>query len=116
MRKRKWTREEIIRRILESDAKGNPLTVGKRGVSPTLYQAGSRIFGSWRNALRAAGISPKRVCRSEKWPPAKILLVIRNLSHRRRPLRKKELEDRFGNLIYAAKRIFGSWEIGRAHV
>ena len=55
MGKPKWTREEIIRRILDLDAKGYPLTVGKPGVSPALYQAGSRIFGSWRNALQAAG-------------------------------------------------------------
>src|SRR4029079_3667835 len=45
----------------------------------------------------------------ERWTPAKILMVIRNLSQRRRPLRKKELEERFGNLVSAARRIFGSW-------
>ncbi len=109
MGKHKWTREEIIRRILDLDAKGHPLTVGKPGVSPALYQAGSRIFGSWRNALQAAGLSPDRGSRAERWPPAKILMVIRNLSQRRRPLRKKELEERFGNLVSAARRIFGSW-------
>ena len=97
MGKQKWTREEIIRRILDLDAKGYPLTVGKPGVSPALYQAGSRIFGSWRNALQAAGLSPDRGSRAERWPPAKILMVIRNLSQRRRPLRKKELEERFGS-------------------
>jgi hypothetical protein len=109
MGKQKWTREEIIRRILDLDAKGYPLTVGKPGVNQALYQAGSRIFGSWRNALQAAGLSPDRGSRAERWPPAKILLVIRNLSQRRRPLRKKELEERFGSLVSAARRIFGSW-------
>jgi hypothetical protein len=109
MGKPKWTREEIIRRILDLDAKGYPLTVGKPGVTPALYQAGSRIFGSWRNALQAAGLSPDRGSRAERWPPAKILLVIRNLSQRRRPLRKNELEERFGSLVSAARRVFGSW-------
>ena len=109
MGKQKWTREEIIRRILDLDAKGYPLTVGKPGVSPALYQAGSRIFGSWRNALQAAGLSPDRGGRAERWPPAKILMVIRNLSQRRRPLRKNELEERFGSLVSAARRVFGSW-------
>jgi hypothetical protein len=109
MGKQKWTREEIIRCILDLDARGYPLTVGKPGVSPALYQAGSRIFGSWRNALRAAGLSPDRGGRAETWPPAKILIVIRNLSQRRRPLRKKELEERFGSMVSAARRIFGSW-------
>jgi hypothetical protein len=109
MGKQKWTREEIIRRILDLDAKGNPLTVGNPGVSPSLYQAGSRIFGSWRNALQAAGLSRDRASRAERWPPAKILMVIRNLSRRRKPLRKKELEERFGSMVSAARRIFGSW-------
>ncbi|MBN9519277.1 hypothetical protein J0H58_12265 [bacterium] len=109
MGKPKWTREEIIRRILDLDAKGYPMTVGKPGVSPALYQAGSRIFGSWRNALLAAGLSPDRGNCDERWPPAKILMVIRNLSRRRKPLRKRELEERFGNLVSAARRIFGSW-------
>ena len=109
MGKQKWTREEIIRRILDLDAKGYPLSVGKPGVSPALYQAGSRIFGSWRNALQAAGLAPGRGNRAERWPPAKIVLVIRNLSQRRRPLRKKELEERFGNMVSAARRIYGSW-------
>jgi len=109
MGKPKWTREGIIRRILDLDAKGYPLTVGNPGVSPALYQAGSRIFGSWRNALQAAGLSPDRGGRAERWPPAKILLVIRNLSRRRRPLRKKEIEERFGSMVSAARRIFGSW-------
>lgn len=109
MRKPKWTREEIIRRILDLDAEGCPLTVGKPGVSPALYQAGSRIFGSWRNALQSAGLSPDRVCRTERWSPAKILTVIRHLSQRRRPLRKKELQERFGGVVSAARRVFGSW-------
>src|SRR5947199_3135063 len=109
MGKQKWTREAISRRILDLDAKGYPLTVGRPGVSQALYQAGSRIFGSWRNALQAAGLSPDRGSRAEKWPPARILMVIRNLSRRRRPLRKKELEERFGSMVSAARRIFGSW-------
>lgn len=109
MSRQRWTREEIIRRILDCDAKGYPLRVGHPGISQPLYQAASRIFGSWRNALQAAGISPNRRNRVDKWTPAKILLVIRKLSQRRRPLRKKELEERFGSMVSAARRFFGSW-------
>ncbi len=109
MRKRKWTREHIIRRILECDAEGFPLTVGKPGVSHSLYQAGSRVFGSWRNALQAAGIPPERGNCVEKWPPARILTIIRSLSQRRKPLLMTQLEDRYGSMLSAARRHFGSW-------
>jgi hypothetical protein len=105
----KWTRERIIHDILACEAEGRPLTVGEPGVSQALYQAGSRIFGSWRNAIQAAGISPERANCGEKWPPAKILMIIRNLSRRRRPLNGTQLERRYGSMLTAARRLFGSW-------
>jgi hypothetical protein len=105
----KWTRERIIRQILECEAAGFSLTVGEQGVSQALYQAGTRIFGSWRNALRAAGISPIRGNCGERWPPARILMIIRNLSRRHRLLTTTQLERRYGSMLAAARRLFGSW-------
>ncbi|MGD0091465.1 MAG: hypothetical protein ABSE73_16220 [Planctomycetota bacterium] len=105
----KWTREQIIRHILQCEAEGLPLTVGEPGISQALYQAGTRIFGSWRNALQAAGIPPERGNCGKKWPPAKILMIIRNLSRRHRPLTTTQLERRYGNMLSAARRLFGSW-------
>ena len=105
----KWTREQIIRQILERESEGLPLTLGDRGVSHALYQAGSRIFGSWCNAIQAAGIPPERVNCGEKWPPAKILMIIRNFSRRHHPLTTTQLERRYGSLFSAARRLFGSW-------
>jgi hypothetical protein len=106
----KWTREQIIRAILSREAAGLPLALGRtQGVDQALYQAGSRIFGSWPNALLAAGIAPERAQARERWPPGKILSVIRSLSRRRRPLRAGELKERHSYLIQAARRCFGSW-------
>jgi hypothetical protein len=105
----KWTREQIIRQILECEAEGLPLTVGERGISHLLYKAGSRVFGSWRNAIQAAGIPPDRGRHGEKWPAARILTIIRNLERRRRPLNMKQLEQRYGSMLPAARRLFGSW-------
>lgn len=107
--RKKWTRERIIHDILGCEAEGRPLTVGEHGVGHALYQAGSRIFGSWRNAIQAAGIPPERGNCGEKWPPAKILMIIRNLSRRRHPLNSTQLERRYGSMLTAARRLFGSW-------
>ena len=104
MGKHKWTREEIIRRILDLDAKG---------VSLNGRQAGCQfgpLPGGFPHFWIVAKCPPGRRSfagpgsRAERWTPAKILMVIRNLSQRRRPLRKKELEERFGNLVSAARR------------
>ncbi len=107
--RRKWTREQIIRLILECEAEGLPLTVGEPGISQSIYQAGSRIFGSWRNAIQAAGVPPERGNCEAKWPATRILTVIRNLERRRHPLSVQQLEHRYGSMVSAARRLFGSW-------
>jgi hypothetical protein len=105
----KWTRDQVIRHILACDAGGLPLTVGEPGVTQSLYQAGSRVFGSWRNAIQAAGLPPERGNCDEKWPPSKILTVIRIVARRRHPLNVKQLELHHAGLRSAARRLFGSW-------
>ncbi len=99
----------ILRHILEREAEGQPLTTGGEGVDHNLYCASRRIFGSWRNAIIAAGIPPERVLTWERWSPAKILSKIRLISRRRRPLTSDEIERRYHNLVSAARRHFGSW-------
>lgn len=106
----KWTREQIIRQILRREAAGLPLTPGgENGVESPLYQAGTRIFGSWRNAVKSAGIAPDRAQAHEQWSPPRILATIRSLARRRHPPRRAELKSRFGSLMQAARRIYGSW-------
>ena len=106
----KWTREQIVREILRREAQALPLTPGsEEGVESSLYQAAARVFGSWRNAVMAAGISPQRACTHDQWAPARILSIIRNLSRRHRPLSGGELKQRYGQLVAAARRRFGSW-------
>jgi hypothetical protein len=104
----KWTREQIIRAILKREAAGLPLNTGHKGVEFTLYQAGARAFGSWRNAVMAAGVCPDRAFAHDQWSPAKILATIRTLARRGRP-RRKELKRRFELVMKAAARTFGSW-------
>lgn len=106
----KWNREKIIRTLLQRESKGLPLTTGgDDGVEPSLYQAGGRIFGSWRNALASAGISPDRVLSTSRWTPDRILSTIRILSRRRRPLTNAQLLKRYGAMMAAARRFYGSW-------
>lgn len=45
----RWTRQEIIRSILQREAAGLPLSLGGEApVGQSLYQAASRVFGTWR--------------------------------------------------------------------
>lgn len=106
----KWTRERVIREILARETAGETLAAShKKGVGSRLYQAGTRMFGSWRNALLAAGISPARARLTERWPPEKVISTIIVLSRKERPLGPTELRRRHGYLVRAAQRHFGSW-------
>ncbi len=105
----KWTRERIIRDVLQREGKGLPLNLGEHGISQQLYQAGNRIFGSWPNAIQAAGIPWERVRSKEKWSPAKIINMIRHLARRPRSMSTKQPESHYGSMLSAARRIFGSW-------
>lgn len=105
----KWTREQIIRAILKREAAGLPLSTGRgQGVDAALYQAGARVFGSWRNAVMAAGIPANRVLTHDQWSPARILATIRSLARRGRP-RRREIQRRYASLMNAAARTYGSW-------
>lgn len=106
----KWDREKIIRALMQRESQGLPLTAGgDDGVDSSLYQAGRRIFGSWKMALASAGISPDRVLCTSTWTPDRILSTIRILSRRRRPLTNAQLKERYGAMIDAARRFYGSW-------
>jgi hypothetical protein len=105
----KWTRERILHEILDRESLGLPLTLGEQGVSQALYQAGSRIFGSWRNAIQAAGIPPEQANCGDKWSPAKVLGMIRHLARSPHTPSVKQLERRHGSLVSASRRHFGSW-------
>lgn len=104
-----WTRERILRHILDREAEGRSLSAGGKDADQQLYCAARRIFGSWRNAIIAAGIPPERVLTHDRWSPAKVLARIRSLSRRRRPLTTDQVERRYRRMVSAARRHFGSW-------
>lgn len=104
-----WTRERILRHILDREADGLSLSAGGKDADQQLYCAARRIFGSWRNAIIAAGIPPERVLTHDRWSPARVLARIRALSRRRRPLTTDQIERRYRRLVSAARRHFGSW-------
>ena len=106
----KWTRERIIREILRRETSGLSLDLGAADpVESSLYQAASRVFGSWRNAVMAAGISPGKARVHDPWPPSRVLASIRSLARRTRPLQPAEVKRRYEPLVTAARRHFGSW-------
>jgi len=81
-----------------------PLDIG--GADPeqsSLQTSASRVFGSWRNAVMAAGISPEKARVHDPWPPSRILASIKSPARRKRPLQPAELNRHYHPLVAAAQ-------------
>ncbi len=102
--------ETTIEGILMREQAGKPLhCLAAAQQASRLYDAARRYFGSWREALRSAGIDPETVRRKHRPYTADDII-----SHLK--LRAKEGGDFRSTkqhpepIVRAARRLFGSWE------
>ncbi len=116
MSRRKWTKEKIIRTIKDLQSEGHSLStrkmaeLGYSGMVTTTYK--DEFFGSWRNAIRAAGFDPKKVCkRKRKWTQERILEEIQRLYDEGEDLSHSAAKKNHQYLVVVAveDRNFGSW-------
>lgn len=100
---RKWTKERIVEAIRTRHAQGLPIR-GITGKDPALYSTAYRHFGSWQQAMLAAGLpwKPKQWLSREQ-----VLTAIWSRYQQGLPLCGVYKTDR--GLTYAARRHFGSW-------
>ena len=113
-RRRKWTRESIIREIRRLHRQGVDLShAAVKRTHQYLVVAARRAeaFGSWPAALEAAGIDYGRVRKHQSWTSEKVLERIRELGRRGEPLNHQEARRAHPSLVSAATspRLFGSW-------
>jgi hypothetical protein len=108
-----WTRECIVERIRDLQARGVDLSWRHVSsvVDPRLAAAATKRkhFGSWRKALEAAGISYKEVRRYRQWTDEAIIEGIRARYTAGLELNAKSVEDSDIALITAARRRFETW-------
>ncbi len=93
--------QDVLRELQWRQTQGLPLT---STADPRLYEAAKVKFGSWCDALEAAGIACKR---QQKWSKEQILDQLRRWDAEGHFDDSTWLEDR--TFAYAAYRLFGSW-------
>lgn len=113
-RKRKWTSERVLERIRELYAAGEDLShsCAKRNHQYLVVVAiNSRFFGSWREAVEAAGIDYENVSKHEYWSKERVSERIRALHAEGESLSHEDAKRNHGALVSAASspRYFGSW-------
>lgn len=116
MSRRKWSKERILEEIRRLQAAGHSLStrnmaeMGYSGMVTTCYKP--EYFGSWRNAVRAAGFDPREVCRRRrKWTHERIIQRIRELHAAGEDLSHSAAKRHHQYLVVVAisPRFFGSW-------
>lgn len=100
---RTWTRENVIATIQAGTQRDGKL-VALWKEDQGLYSAAKKHFGTWRQAVLAAGLQPTR----KKWTPS---LVIRSIQarHKGGMALSSIVFKEDASLAGAATRLFGSW-------
>lgn len=115
-----WTQDRILERIIALQQEGKGLSPSRSDIR-TLVVAAVRYFGSWRQAVEAAGLDYDQVLaksqagRSRKlarWTREEIITRIRQLHLRQEDLASAQVRKTYPSLhAYARKpEFFGSWE------
>ena len=110
----KWTKERIVETIQTAREKGVDLSwtsvTNDDDLSAMAYAAIRKSnFGSWDNALRAAGIDPADVRRYESWGEEKVIRRIRERKRQGLPLNSSTMQQQDAKLFNAARDYFGGW-------
>lgn len=110
----KWTADKVtklIRRVHQ--ARGELHSGAIRESEPSLYKAARSYFGSWKEAVTAAGIPYSAVARREpfeSWSKERILQEIRALRVRWGTVSYCLVERQYSKLYAAARNHFGNWQ------
>lgn len=107
-----WDRRIIVREIKRLRKKGVDLSLRamhEKG-NGAVVSASQHHFGSWRNAIQAAGLDYQTICKREKWSPDRILRIIRQL-HRQGQDVSWSARMKAGQLkmVVMGAHYFGSW-------
>lgn len=109
-----WSRDRIVERTRELHEKGEDLSwrYVSTQVDPQLAAAATKRkhFGSWRNAVAAAGLDYGQIRRYREWDENTITQRLRELNEQGIDLNAKNIEEYDITLITAARRRFDSWD------
>ena len=113
-RNRSWTQEGVLEEIRVWQAAGKPLySHHMRQNFQELLAAGIRYYGSWRQAVEAAGIAYDDVRKYRAWSKDRIVKTIQQLHTEGADLSFRGMMlSKYAPMVYAAIRPnhFGSWK------
>jgi hypothetical protein len=113
-RYRRWTKERIVARIQELYAQGQDLSwrAISQEVDPALAASALRPngFGSWPEAIEAAGLDINDVARYKYWNKDRVLKAIQERHKAGVNLSSRNAQKNDQSLFCAARRRFETWD------
>ena len=110
---RDWSKERIIETIKRLEKDGVDLSFRSMMLSkyaPMVYASiRPNHFGSWKDALTAAGLAPEEIYRYRSWDDESIISEIKRLNESGADLSSKKMDETANPLIATARRRFGNW-------
>lgn len=108
-----WTDELITEKIQEHVRKGSKLTASKIvKVDSNLYNRAGKNYGTWENAVRAAGFDPKEygVRGKINWTKERIREEVSKRIEQGESLYFGDVGREFQTLYLYGQKLFGSWK------
>lgn len=104
----RWTRREVVRRILERHRRGETLLAAEVSLQASaLKRAAVRLYGKpWSDVVRELGFQYEG---RRRWGPAQIVRELRRLADSGASLRPGHVQQTDRALALAAFRWFGGW-------
>jgi hypothetical protein len=105
-----WTEEQVVASLRRLKRQGEDISFSaRRGTD--IWGAAYRQFGSYRNAVEAAGIDYESISRRRftKWNPQIIRKELRELFRGGKPMNSRRLRESRPTLFSAANHWFGSY-------
>jgi hypothetical protein len=113
-RYRRWTKDRIVARIQELYAEGQDLSwrAISQEVDPALAASALRPngFGSWPEAIEAAGLDINDVARYKYWNEERVLKAIKERHKAGVNLSSRNAQKNDQSLFCAARRRFETWD------
>ncbi len=107
MFKRVWTKEMIIQHIQESKEPLNSHYYSTH--HSAIYAAAERLFGSWGEAIEAAGLDYSKIKKYQSWSKERVIKEIEQAKAAGTPLSSKYIQEHNKPLYMAAIKRFKSW-------
>jgi len=109
-KRREWTKQDVVDEISELARGKSPLYaswIAKNKSS--LFNAARLRFGSWGDAIEAAGIDYTRIIKYRKWTMDDVIQSVRRMYRDGERLDCTYVRKTGNGLYYAGVRYFGSW-------